>query len=112
MKFTGTIILAVLATLQTQAQVIADKTISVMINKNLMQNPDIKEHLLNPSEQITFQTKKDEVIINLNNPPAKTIKLIDILKANNLLKEVSVDKKQEAACEPGGNCDGDDKNQN
>lgn len=111
MRTTTTIILTLLAVIQAHAQIIANKTISVVINKKLMQDPEIREHLLAPSEQVILKTKSGNAIIEIKNPPQKTIKLIDVLKANNLLKDVSADKKDtSASCEPGSNCDGDDKN--
>lgn len=111
MKITTTLIISILAAIQAQAQTVANKTISVVINKNLMQEPEIKEHLLAPSEQIIIKTKSSDVIVDIKNPTPKTSSLIDILKKNNLLKENHIDSDfKSPACEPGGACDGDTKN--
>ena len=110
MKITTTIIFSVFAAIQAQAQTVANKTISVVIGKNLMQEAEVKEHLLDPSEQVIIKTKTNEVIVQIKNPSQKTTSLVDILKANNLLKETHIDSDfKSAACEPGGNCDGDTK---
>lgn len=86
MKFTGILALSLFTALQTQAQA---ETITVVIKKGLFMEPIIQKHLVQPSQEITINSEKDEVTIQLITPSTSTLELIENLKSNNMLLEAA-----------------------